>query len=141
MSLVATAILVGYTREVEAMLHDCSYYDLEEGMEVTNNHLCRSGRLQRDSRCQSHSDEKTQRDTDVFCRVPWSGHPLYQNLDYYTQRTAEAFQEDMLLCNPVIQHSHVRMITMPYSHMPLSNYDLFKQSLCSYFYYVFVKVV
>ena len=21
------------------MLHDCSYYDLEEGMEVTNNHL------------------------------------------------------------------------------------------------------
>ena len=32
-------------QRVEAMLHDCSYYDLEEGMEVTNNHLCRSGRL------------------------------------------------------------------------------------------------
>ena len=127
MSLVATAILVtGYTRG----WRQCSITAvsmIQKRYASNQQPFSRSGHLQRDSRCYSHSDEKPRRDTDVFCRVPWSGHPLYQNLDYYTQRTAEAFQEDMLLCNPVIQHSHVRMSTMPQSY-DIVQYDLFSHS-------------
>ena len=127
MSLVATAILVtGYTRG----WRQCSITAvsmIQKRYEVTNNHLVGLDIFREILDAiliAMRNPEKIQ-----MCSVESHGvdTPLYQNLDYYTQRTAEAFQEDMLLCNPVIQHSHVRMSTMPQSY-DIVQYDLFSHS-------------
>ena len=43
----------------------------------------------------------------------------------YTLEAEDAFKRICYSCDPVILHGDVWMITMPYSHMPLSFDDLF----------------
>ena len=80
MSLVATAILVtGYTRG----WRQCSITAvsmIQKRYEVTNNHLVGLDIFREITDANSHSDEKPREDTDVFCRVPWSGHPFVLEL-------------------------------------------------------------
>ena len=67
------------------------------------------------------NDDKIQ-----MCSVESYGEDtLYDTDQDYTLEAEDAFKRICYSCNPVILHGDVWMITMPYSHMPLSFDDLF----------------
>ena len=70
-------------------------------------------------------------DSIQMCSVESYGEdtPYGNDLEITLEKQRIHFKRIWYLCNPVIQHEDVRMMTMPYSHMPLSTDDLFRQSL------------
>ena len=133
MSLVATAILVRWLHQwMDAMLHNCScclqISDIEEvqKVQVTIQQVQMSQR-----RIWILFSQRWEMKTRYRCvlQSPMERTPFMVTFKrLHLRRQKMHFKRMCYLCNPVIQHSNVRMITMPYSHMPLSFDDLFSQS-------------